>query len=76
MSDSEYERTPEKHINFGGKDWRVIKSYIENRLDLLVGQLCQDLSDSQTNVIRGQIAALRDFIQLEKQAATERVQGR
>lgn len=76
MSDFEYASAPEKHINFGGKDWRVIRAYVENRLDILVGQLCQELSDNQTNVIRGQIAALRDFIQLEKQAATERSQGR
>lgn len=66
---------PEEHISFNGRDWVVLKAWLnevkENKIGLLIRADTQEKSDK----IRGTLAFIQEILALEKAATNAAAQG-
>lgn len=65
---------PQDHINFYGKDWSILRAYLKYKQDIIMDSLCRDLSQEETNVLRGNLRGIRDILSLEQAAPKGRPQ--
>lgn len=60
--------SPEDNINFNGKDWHTLKTFLQMMLENSVSQLCGDKPIEDTQKLRGQILCLKTILDLETSA--------
>jgi hypothetical protein len=65
---------PEDHITFAGRDWQLIKAWLEEVKENKIGLLIQSETEIKSNQIRGSIAMLNEILALEKKAAAKAAQ--
>jgi hypothetical protein len=63
-----YSQSPENYLNFHGKDWNVLRSYLREQQELTMLKLCENVSHDETLILRGKLRAIRDILALEQAA--------
>ena len=65
---------PEEHITFAGRDWQLIKAWLEEVKEKKIGLLIQSDNEIKSNQIRGSLAMLAEILALESKAASKAAQ--
>lgn len=58
----------EEHIMFEGRDWQVLKAWLNEKYENKVGMLITSTNHDQSNEIRGALKMIKEILQLEHAA--------
>jgi hypothetical protein len=59
---------PEEFISFEGRDWTVLKAWLQEMRNQKIGLLIQSENHDKSNQIRGSLAMIQQILQLENAA--------
>jgi glycerophosphoryl diester phosphodiesterase len=62
-------------LNFAGRDWQVLKKYLEDARETKVGLLINAKSHDDSNKLRGSLDMIAQLLRLDKAAERPLPQG-
>lgn len=66
---------PELHMSFSGRDWQIIKKWLEETKAIKVGLLIAASDHDKSNQIRGSLSMIDSILALETAAQRAAYQG-
>lgn len=65
----------EKHLNFAGQDWYILKKWLEEAKENKIGLLITADTHDKSNQIRGALSIIQTLLKMEEAALRAAQQG-